>query len=86
MPIAAVQPGHCAGTVYNNCCSLPARGPSDISTNGTRSGAALVTLNTDIKGKISPVNDIDHYRFHISTAGTITITLTHCLPITTSTC
>lgn len=50
-------------------------GPSDISTNGTRSGAALVTLNTDIKGKISPVNDIDYYRFHITTGGTVTVTL-----------
>ena len=32
-------------------------------------------MNTDIKGTISPVNDIDHYRFHITTGGTITVTL-----------
>ncbi len=32
-------------------------------------------MNTDIKGKISPANDIDHYRFHITTGGTITVTL-----------
>jgi hypothetical protein len=50
-------------------------GPYDISTNGTRSGAALVPLNTDIKGTISPVNDIDHYRFNITTGGTIVLTL-----------
>ena len=49
--------------------------PSDISTNGTTSGAALISLNTDIKGRISPANDIDNYRFHITTGGTITVTL-----------
>jgi hypothetical protein len=50
-------------------------GPYDISTNGTAAGAALIPLNTDIKGRISPVNDIDFYRFRISTPGTITLTL-----------
>jgi hypothetical protein len=50
-------------------------GPYDVSTNGTRSGAALVPLNTDIKGRISPVNDIDFYRFTITTGGSITLTL-----------
>jgi hypothetical protein len=50
-------------------------GPYDVSTNGTTSGAALIPLNTDIKGSISPANDIDHYRFHITTGGTIIITL-----------
>jgi len=53
----------------------PCPGPYDISTNGSTSGAALVPVNTDIKGKISPSNDIDHYRFHITTGGTITVTL-----------
>lgn len=51
-------------------------GVYDVSTNGTSSGAALIPLNTDVKGTISPVNDIDFYRFTITTGGTITATLT----------
>ncbi len=51
-------------------------GPYDVSTNGTAGGAATVPLNTDIKGKITPRGDIDHYRFVITTGGTATITLT----------
>jgi hypothetical protein len=50
-------------------------GPYDISTNGTTTGAALIPLNTDVKGRISPANDVDNYRFHITTGGTITVTL-----------
>ena len=41
----------------------------------TTSGAAIISLNTDIKGSISPANDIDNYRLHITTGGTITATL-----------
>ena len=48
----------------------------DVSTNGTTSGAAQIPLNTDIKGLISPSADLDHYKFVITTGGTITITLT----------
>jgi hypothetical protein len=48
----------------------------DVSTNGTRSGAALIPFNTDIKGLLSPSGDNDYYRFVITTGGTITITLT----------
>ena len=48
----------------------------DNSTNGTTSGAANIPLNTDIKGIISPFADEDHYRFHITTGGTITVSLT----------
>jgi hypothetical protein len=50
-------------------------GPLDVSTNGTRSGAATIPFNTDAKGLISPSGDIDHYKFVITTGGTITITL-----------
>ncbi|MBL7730535.1 MAG: fibronectin type III domain-containing protein [Chitinophagaceae bacterium] len=50
-------------------------GPYDVSTNGTRNGAALIPFNTDIKGLINPSGDNDYYRFVISTAGTITVTL-----------
>ena len=51
-------------------------GPYDVSTNGTIGGAATVPLNTDIKGTIAPRNDVDHYRFSITTGGTITLSLT----------
>jgi hypothetical protein len=51
-------------------------GTYDVSTNGTVSGAALIPFNTDIKGLINPVGDIDYYKFVITTGGTATITLT----------
>lgn len=47
----------------------------DNSTNGTIGGAATVPLNADIRGRISPKGDIDHYKFIITTGGTITISL-----------
>ena len=51
-------------------------GTYDVSTNGTSGGAALIPFNTDIKGLINPVNDIDYYKFVITTGGTATVTLT----------
>ena len=48
----------------------------DNSTNGTTSGAAVVPYNTNITGLVSPSGDIDNYKFTITTAGTITLTLT----------
>jgi hypothetical protein len=51
-------------------------GASDVSTNGTMSGAAQINLNTDVKGTIAPVGDIDYYKFTISSAGTFTVWLT----------
>lgn len=51
-------------------------GPYDISTNGTRTGAATIPLNTDVKGLVNPSGDNDYYRFVITTGGTITMTLT----------
>ena len=50
-------------------------GVYDVSTNGNTSGAALIPLNTDIKGTLSPQGDNDYYRFHITNGGTITISL-----------
>lgn len=47
----------------------------DTATNGTISGAATIPFNTDVTGLISPSGDIDHYKFVITTSGTITITL-----------
>jgi hypothetical protein len=48
----------------------------DVSTNGTRSGAAVIPFNASITGLISPTGDLDYYKFTITTGGTITITLT----------
>ncbi|WP_205509834.1 reprolysin-like metallopeptidase [Longitalea arenae] len=47
----------------------------DTATNGTTAGAANIPFNTNVNGLISPSGDIDHYRFVITTRGTITITL-----------
>ena len=58
-------------TIVTGCSSS-----YDVSTNGTSSGAALIPLNTDIRGLISPSGDNDYYRFTITTGGTATITLT----------
>ncbi len=52
-------------------------GALDVSTNGTRSGAATIPFNTDVYGLISPSGDNDYYKFVISTGGTITVTLTN---------
>ena len=47
----------------------------DVTTNGTTGGAATIPFNTNITGLISPSADVDHYKFVITTAGTITVTL-----------
>ena len=44
--------------------------------NGTISGAAAISVNTDVKGTIAPKYDIDHYKFTVSTGGTINVWLT----------
>jgi len=51
-------------------------GTYDVSTNGTRGGAATIPFNTDIKGLVNPSGDNDYYKFVITTGGTITMTLT----------
>ncbi len=48
----------------------------DTASNGTRAGAKLIPFNTNITGLINPVGDTDFYKFTITTAGTITVTLT----------
>ena len=47
----------------------------DVSTNGTTSGAATIPFNTNITGLVSPSGDVDNYKFVITNAGSITITL-----------
>jgi hypothetical protein len=51
-------------------------GAYDVSTNGTISGAAAISVNTDVKGTIAPRSDVDHYKFTISSYGTINVWLT----------
>ena len=51
-------------------------GPLDISTNSSFSGAAAISMNTEVKGTIAPVNDIDYYQFTVSSRGTINVWLT----------
>jgi hypothetical protein len=50
--------------------------PLDNDLNGTTAGAAVIPFNTNITGLISQANDIDFYRFAITRAGRITISLT----------
>jgi len=60
---------------FTTSAAITCPGAYDVSTNGTTSGAAIMPLNTDVKGRISPANDVDNYRFHITTGGTVTVTL-----------
>ncbi len=47
----------------------------DNSTNGTIAGAATIPFNTNVNGLINPTGDVDHYKFVITTGGSITVTL-----------
>ena len=47
----------------------------DNDLNGTTAGAAVIPFNTNVTGLISPASDIDYYRFAITRAGRITISL-----------
>jgi hypothetical protein len=54
----------------------PCPGTYDKTSNNTFGTAVAIPLNTDVKGLIDVSTDIDYYKFTISKAGTITITLT----------
>jgi len=47
----------------------------DTSTNNTIAGAAIIPFNTNITGRIDVGSDVDHYKFTITTGGSVTITL-----------
>jgi hypothetical protein len=68
--------GAYAQAQFTTAASGACPGAYDISTNGTTGGAATIPLNTDIKGLVNPKGDNDHYKFTITTGGTITISLT----------
>lgn len=48
----------------------------DNTTNNATSGAATIPFNTNIAGRIDVGSDVDHYKFTITTGGTITLSLT----------
>jgi hypothetical protein len=48
----------------------------DNTTNGTINGAAVIPFNTNVTGLINVGSDVDLYRFTITTAGTISLSLT----------
>ena len=69
-----------SATCYTIKATATASGTScqsalDASTNGTTAGAATVPFNTNTTGLVSPSGDIDNYKFVITTAGTITVSL-----------
>ena len=70
-PGAYVTANFTTTAIVTNCQS-----PLDNATNGTTAGAAVIPFNTNVTGLISPASDIDYYRFAITRAGRITITLT----------
>lgn len=70
-PGTYVQANFTTTAIVTNCQS-----PLDNETNGTSAGAAVIPFNTNVTGLISPANDIDYYKFTITTGGRITITLT----------
>ena len=48
----------------------------DNTANNRARSAAVIPFNTDIKGTLSRVGDIDYYKFNITNGGTATISLT----------
>ncbi|MCW3091939.1 MAG: Peptidase family [Ferruginibacter sp.] len=74
-PNCTAPTGNYVSAQFTTSAASSCPGAYDVSSNGTTVGAAIIPLNTDIKGTISPANDIDHYRFHITIGGTITVTL-----------
>lgn len=73
--------GALSSTCYTIKATFTASAPTgcqstyDNTTNGTTSGAAAIPFNTNITGLINPANELDHYKFVITTGGTITVTL-----------
>jgi hypothetical protein len=68
---AYVQSNFTTTALVTSCQS-----PLDNAANGTSAGASVIPFNTNVTGLISPASDIDYYRFAITRAGRITISLT----------
>lgn len=67
---AYVQSNFTTTALITSCQS-----PLDNAANGTSAGASVIPFNTNVTGLISPASDIDYYRFAITRAGRITISL-----------
>jgi len=62
-------------TTVTSCVSTYDAGTNNTSNNTTAS-APVIPFNTNITGQINVGSDVDHYKFTITTGGTITLTLT----------
>lgn len=74
--VQATCPAGTGNFVQSANFTTPCTSVYDNSTNGTIAGAALIPFNTDIKGLINVGSDVDLYKFTITTAGTISLSLT----------
>ena len=62
-------------TTVTSCLSTYDNATNNTSNNATAT-APVIPFNTNITGQIGTASDVDHYKFTITTAGTITLTLT----------
>lgn len=66
-----------SGITYSTTCLTACPGIYDTANNNTAANAVSIPLNTNVNGTISSSTDIDWYKFNVTTAGTITVTLTN---------
>ena len=62
-------------TTVTSCVSTYDNTANNTSNNATAT-APVIPFNTNVTGQISTGGDVDHYKFTITTGGTITLTLT----------
>jgi Metallo-peptidase family M12B Reprolysin-like/Secretion system C-terminal sorting domain/Fibronectin type III domain/Bacterial pre-peptidase C-terminal domain len=62
-------------TTVTSCLSTYDNATNNTANNATAT-APVIPFNTNITGQISTSGDVDQYKFTITTAGTITLTLT----------
>ena len=62
-------------TTVSSVVVTTCQNPLDTEINGTSAGASVIPFNTNVTGLINPASDIDYYRFAITRAGRITISL-----------
>lgn len=66
----------CYDLFVGNILPPPCVSNYDTSANNVIAGASLIPFNSDIKGLISPLGDVDYYRINLTVAASLTITLT----------
>lgn len=62
---------------FTTSAPLTCRSGYDNVTNNTYTGSASIPFNTAVTGQIEVSGDIDHYKFVITTGGSVTISLTN---------